>query len=123
MEIVLESVVPNPHLDLVALGRRGFKWEIIKQLVEEYWIVADPMEDVKGDREVTYPKYRMVLQFQQGPHFYRLAFNLFLKTRSSVKKSYQVVVMTMFHDGTRPALDCGVQMLDGTYDLPTENIP
>jgi hypothetical protein len=33
-------------------------------------------------------------------------------------------IITMFHDGDHPAIpNCPVQLLDGTYDLPEENIP
>lgn len=122
-ELELAEIVQNPHFNQAAHLRRGFKWEVVKQLVEEYWLDADQMERVKGTREQTFKSNRMVLQFKQGRHHYRLAFDLFLKSRTPLKHSYKVSVMTIFHDGRRPALDCDVHVLDGTYDLPTENIP
>ena len=104
------------------LGRRGFKWASIKQLFEDFWDLGEPMNEVKGDRCEVFPESRMVLQFSQGPHFYRLVFDLFPNDVFPDKPPYHAEIITMFHDGPNPALDCEVIELDGSYDLPVENI-
>jgi hypothetical protein len=112
----------NHHLKDDAIGRRGFTWEVIKQLFEDYWDQCDPMEEVKGDREEVFPPNRMVLQFKQGKHFYRMAFDLFANEIFPNKPPYEAEIITMFHDGPNPGLpDCDyIEIKD--YDLPTENI-
>lgn len=114
--------IPHQHLKDDAIGRRGFKWETIKQLFEEFWEECDLMNDVKGTRQEVFPDTRMVLQFRQGVHYYRMAFDLFPNDVFPDKPPYHAEIITMFHDGPNPALDCDVIELDGTYDLPQENI-
>lgn len=118
----IPRAIPHQHCLDDAIGRRGFKWEVIKQLFEDYWDLADPMNEVKGSRSEVFPDTRMVLQFSQGPHFYRMAFDLFPNDVFPDKPPYHAEIITMFHDGPAPALKCDVNELDGSYELPTENI-
>lgn len=118
----IPRAIPHHHLLEDAIAIRKFKWEVIKQLFEEYWDLADRMNDVKGTRQEVYPDTRMVLQFFQDPHFYRMVFDLFPNDVFPDKPPYHAEIITMFNDGPRASLDCDVFELDGSYDLPTENI-
>ena len=80
------------------------------------------MSDVKGDRTDVYPPTRMVLQFSQGPYFYRMAFDLFPNDVFPNKPPYRAEIITMMHTGFKAGLDCDVIELDGSFDLPTERI-
>lgn len=80
------------------------------------------MNEVKGDREEIYPDTRMVLQFHQNGHFYRLVFDLFPNEVFPDKPPHSGDIISIFHDGPCPALECDVIPLDGSYDLPTEDI-
>ena len=118
----IPRAIPHWHLKEDAIGRRKFTWEVIKQLFEEYWDYAEPMNEVLRASDERAPETRMVLQFQQGPHFYRMVFDLFPNDVFPDKPPYHAEILTIFHDGPRPALACDVIELDGSYDLPTENI-
>lgn len=113
-------IKPRPE-KWASIVRRGFTWEVIKQLFEDYWLDAHYQNDVLRPGEELARPNRMVLQFKQGDFFYRMAFEL-------IKNEYgpfpvEAYMVTIFHDGNTPGLPCcPVQVLDGTYDLPTENI-
>lgn len=121
---IIPRPIPSPHLKEDCIGRRQFKWETIKQLFEEFWLDACYQNDVLRPSDPPASPNRMVLQFQQGEHYYRMAFELIRNELRPDLGPVEAWIVTIFHDGDRPALpDCPVQVLDGSYDLPEENIP
>lgn len=81
------------------------------------------MNDVRRPQDDPFPGTPMVLQFHQEPHFYRMVFELLENPLGPPNDPIEAMIITMFHDGNCPGLPlCEVQELDGTYDLPEENI-
>ena len=115
--------IPTKHLKEV-LGRRKFQWEIVKQLFEEYWLDGSKQNDVCRPADDPVGANVMVLQFQQGPHFYRLVYEPLSNPLGPPRLPVEAFIITVLHDGTSPGFPrCSVQQLDGSYDLPEENIP
>ena len=116
--------IQSGHLKEKCLGPRLFQWETVKQLFEEYYLDAVRMNDVLRPGDEHHPDSYMVLQFQQGACFYRMAFEPIMNEFRPDLPPVEARIITMFHDGFNPGLPaCPVQLLDGTFDLPEENIP
>jgi hypothetical protein len=119
---VLPRPIQSQHLKEDAIGRRGFKWETIKQLFEDFYFDAQMFNEVRRPSDEEQKPYRFVLQFKQGPHYYRMIFDL-MNGDPNLPSRDEAFIITIFHDGANPGLPaCDIQTLDGSYDLPTENI-
>lgn len=116
-------IKPRPE-KMALLIERGFSWEVIKQLFEGYWLEACYQNDVLRPGDAEESPNRMVLQFQQDSCYYRMAFELLENDFGPHLPPVEAKIVTIFNDGCRAALpECPVQILDGSFDLPLENIP
>lgn len=113
----------DPHLTDCAINKRGFTWEVIKELYEKFYLDAFLMNDVKAATDSRNYKNRMVLQFQQDTHFYCLIFEPEAEKNGPRNKIAKSKIITMFYSGTHQKhARCPAHLLDGSYPLPTRKI-
>lgn len=119
--------IPRPiltgHLKRDAIDRRKFKWETIKQLFEEYFEDASFVNEVLPEEAEPEERDRFLLQFAQGPHFYLMIFEPVPHPYGPDHDPVEALIITMYHTGTKQKfMEAPVFELDGSFDLPEENI-